>query len=169
MNPPMPHEQSSWSNNYVSLVKSDVLNTLEYQAIEFPAFIKSIVHLENYAYAPNKWTIKEMLGHIIDVERVFAYRALCIARNEKESLPSMDEDNYVLATDFSRRTLIDLCEEFEALRKANMYLFKSFNDEVLNNIGIAGNNSISVRTLIFVSAGHVIHHINIIKERYLNA
>ncbi|MEE1884492.1 DinB family protein [Pedobacter flavus] len=169
MNPPMPHEQSSWSNNYVSLVKSDVLNTLENQATEFPAFIKSIAHLENYAYAHNKWTIKEMLGHIIDVERVFAYRALCIARNEKENLPSMDEDNYVLATDFSRRTLIDLCEEFEALRKANMYLFKSFNDEVLNNIGIAGNNSISVRTLIFVSAGHVIHHINIIKERYLNA
>ncbi len=167
MNRPKPQEQSSWSSKYTDLVDGDVLQLLETQASEFPNFILSIRHLEEYRYAPNKWTIKEMFGHIIDTERILVYRLLCFARNEQQALPGFEEDDYVKETDFSKRSLNDLSAEFMTLRMANMYLFRSLGEDKLDKIGTSWQSKLSVRTLIYVCAGHVLHHTNVIKERYL--
>lgn len=167
MNQPKPHEQSSWSSNYTSLVHGDAIEVLTNQASEFPAFMRGLTHLEHHSYAPNKWTIKEMLGHIIDTERILTYRALCFARNEKQALPGFEEDDYVANTDFGTSSFEDMIQEFETLRRANLYFFNSLTETELDRMGKASLSTLSVRTLIYVCAGHVIHHSNIISERYL--
>lgn len=167
MNPPKPQEQSSWSRRYTDLVQEDALQVLTVQCSAFPTFIRSIAHLESYSYAPGKWTIKQMLGHIIDTERIFSYRALCFARNEQQALPGFDENQYVNESDFSGRSLNSLLNEFEFLRKSNILLFKSLSEEKLDRVGISSGEPISVRTLVYLCAGHLIHHIGVIKERYL--
>ncbi|MNI54055.1 DinB superfamily protein [compost metagenome] len=120
----------------------------------------------DYAYAEGKWTLKEMLGHMIDTERVFAFRITCFARKEQQPLPGFDEDDYVLNAHFAERELEDLIEEFAALRKANLYLFKSLNEDDLNKKGIASGREINVRSILFIVGGHVIHHVGVLKERY---
>ncbi|RZL14666.1 MAG: DinB family protein [Pedobacter sp.] len=167
MNPPQPHEQSSWSHRYTDLVDGDVLDMLDKQASQFADFLLSIKHLSDHAYAPGKWTIKELAGHMIDTERVLVYRLMCFSRNEQQVLPGFDEDAYVANANFSERDMKDIADEFRALRKANMYLFRSFTEEALDRIGTSWQSKMSTRTLIYVCAGHVIHHTNIIKERYL--
>jgi uncharacterized damage-inducible protein DinB len=121
----------------------------------------------NYRYAEGKWSIKEMLQHITDAERIFSYRALCIARGEKQSLPGFDENTYAAASNADRRKKEELIEEFKTVRKATEALFQSFDDEQLAKIGVANNKSISVNGIGFVTVGHVMHHLNILQERYL--
>jgi uncharacterized damage-inducible protein DinB len=116
--------------------------------------------------APAEWSIKEVLGHVCDTERVFAYRALCFARADKAALPSMDQDEYVAGTDFNARTLSDLLEEFTLLRRANLLCFKPLTEAEIMRRGIASNNPITVRALLFILAGHVIHHIESLKTSY---
>jgi hypothetical protein len=163
MNLPQPKKYA----DYPALVKGDVIALLEHQAIEFPDFLTSIADRADYAYAPGKWTIKEMAGHIIDTERVLVYRLTAIARGEQNSLPGFDEDDYVLKAHFTDRNLISFSEEFNLMRKANLYFFRSLNEDELNRTGIASGKEISARRLLFTIAGHLIHHIEIIKERYL--
>jgi hypothetical protein len=167
MNPPQTQDHPQWCKHYIELVETDVLTTLAVQANDFTNFVLNHGDKENYAYAPGKWTIKEMLGHIIDTERVLFFRLMCFARGERQSLPGFDEDNYVKNARFSELLLQDLCDEFVAVRSANMYLLRSLNEEELDRKGFANNQEISARALVFVLAGHVIHHQNIIKERYL--
>ncbi len=121
----------------------------------------------NYAYAPDKWTIKELLQHITDTERIFAYRSLCFARKEQASLPGFDENNYAANSNANHRTWKDLADEFLLVRKSTELLFGSFTAETLNNSGTANNNAASVNSMGFTAIGHVYHHINILKERYL--
>jgi hypothetical protein len=121
----------------------------------------------NYAYAEGKWTVKQVIGHLIDTERVFAYRALCIARGEKQSLPGYNHDEYVISGNFNKRELFELNYEFRLLRESNILLFKSFDEFMLNQRGTANKHEITVRALLFIIAGHEKHHINILKERYL--
>jgi hypothetical protein len=166
MNRPQTHEFPDWANKYISLVANDVLYVLEDQSNTLPKLINSLVEKADYAYAPGKWTVKELVGHIIDTERILVYRLMCIARGEIASLPGFDEDSYVANAHFKDRSLFSLAEEFTLLRKANLYLLKSFNETELDKLGIANNNQISVRAIIWVLAGHIIHHINIINERY---
>lgn len=167
MKRPQTLEYPEWYNNYVELVQGDVIEFLEKQGTEFPNFLNNLIEKADYAYAPGKWTIKEMVGHIIDTERIMACRLTCFARNETAALPGFEEDAYVKNAHFKDRSLFNLSEEFMALRKANMFLFKSLNEEDLNRNGNANGNQISVRALVFILAGHIIHHTNIIKERYL--
>ncbi len=167
MNRPQTHEYPAWGETYVKLVDGDIMEILERQASEFPDFINRLTEKADHAYAPGKWTIKELAGHIIDTERILVYRLTCFARGEKYELPGFEEDDYVRAAHFSDRNLSSFSEEFASLRKSNMYLFRSLNETELNLVGIASGRSISVRALLFVIAGHIIHHSQIIKERYL--
>lgn len=167
MNRPQPNECPQWAQNYADQVSGDLMEILESQVTDWPEFIKSLTPKADYAYAPGKWTIKEVAGHIIDTERILVYRLTAFARNEKIALPGFDEDSYVANAHFSDRSLLSFAEEFELLRKANLYLFRTLNEEDLSHMGTASERQISVRTILFVIAGHVIHHTRIIKERYL--
>lgn len=120
-----------------------------------------------YSYADGKWTIKELLQHIIDTERVFAYRALRFSRNDATPLPGFEQDDYAAIYNANKRDYKDLLEEFELTRKSIISLFKSFGEEELMRIGIASGNNMSVRALGYIISGHLQHHLNIIKERYL--
>ena len=119
------------------------------------------------AYAQGKWTIREVLGHIIDCERIMAYRALCVARGEKKALPGFEQDDYMNFSYFQKRTLKNLLEEFVAVRQTSIILFENLDENALNQLGNANNNAVSVRALCGVVVGHEIHHTNIIMERYL--
>jgi hypothetical protein len=167
MNQPQPNVYPAWAQKYISLVEGDILNVLERQASEFPDFIKSLTDKADFAYEPGKWTIKQLIGHMIDTERILVYRLTCIARGEQANLPGFDEDNYVVNAHFHDRSLQSLSEEFALLRKGNMYLFNSLQEEELNRSGIANGLKISVGAICHVIAGHVIHHTRIIKDRYL--
>jgi hypothetical protein len=153
--------------DYAALVNGDVLELLQRQATEFTEFLNTLSSKADYAYAPGKWTIKEMTGHIIDTERILVYRLLAIARGEQTPLPAFDEDNYVAAAHFPDRSLLSFTEEFSLLRKANLYLFRSLTADELNRSGTVSGNSKIARDILYIIAGHVIHHTGIIKERYL--
>ena len=122
---------------------------------------------QEYRYDVGKWTIKELLQHLIDSERIFSYRALRIGRNDKTNIAGYEHDDYVPVSKANNRNYTDLIEEFELLRKSSIALFKSFDENMLLNNGTANNDTISVRAIGFIMVGHYNHHINIIKERYL--
>jgi hypothetical protein len=120
-----------------------------------------------YRYAENKWNIKEILVHIIDDERIYAYRALCFARNEKTALPGFEQDDYVLFSNANDRSIENILQEYEAVRKATITLYKGLSETALLREGVANNTKATVRALGYHIAGHELHHINIIKEKYL--
>ena len=120
-----------------------------------------------YRYAEGKWTVKEIIQHIIDTERIFAYRALRVARNDKTALPGFEENDYALTGNANARTLESLLAEYKAVRQATIALFNSFSDDMLKHIGTASNSPISARAIGFIIIGHEAHHCNVIKERYL--
>ena len=121
----------------------------------------------DYRYAEGKWTIKDILQHLLDSERVFAYRALCIARHDQTAFPGFDEDFYVANAEANRRSIQDLLTEFTALRQANLCLFKSFSQDALLRMGTASGHPVSVRALGFMIIGHQNHHLNVFQQRYL--
>lgn len=121
----------------------------------------------SYAYAEGKWDIKEIISHLIDCERIFNYRALRFARQDFGPLIGFNEDDYVLHSEASKRSKIDLLEEYSLVRQSSIALFKSFSNTMLLHKGVAGSGSVSVRALGFLISGHEMHHVKIIKERYL--
>lgn len=169
MNLPQPNEYPAWAERYISLIDGDVIDLLERQVTEYADFINDLVEKADYAYAPGKWTIKEVIGHTIDFERILTFRVLCFARNEQAAIPGSEEDAYALHANAKDRSLLSFSDEFASLRKANLYLFKSLTEEQLSRIGTASERKISVRALLYVIAGHIIHHTRIIKERYLSS
>ena len=122
----------------------------------------------NYSYAEGKWTIKEIVQHLIDTERVFSYRALAISRQDQNNLPGFNENKYVWFSNAQNISLTDLLKEFSLIRKANIAMFKGFSNEMLENTGIANNHKISVNAIGYIMSGHVLHHLNVVKERYLS-
>lgn len=154
---------------YINQVKEDDLKlAFKNQMPAAEIFFQSIS--EEFSlrrYAEDKWTIKEVLQHIIDAERVFSYRALCFARKEQSILPSFDENSYTINSNANNRAWNEMIEEFTATRKSSEYLFNSFTDDALNTIGKASDYTISVAALGFITVGHVEHHIRIIQERYI--
>lgn len=164
---PLPAEYAPYYANYIALADVDIITTLHNQAEAFPAYLRDIpAHLHEYSYAAGEWTAKEVAGHIIDTERIMAYRALRIARKDATPLPGFDQDVYVPVNKVASRSLDNLADEFAALRKANMYLVDSFGKEELACMGTASGYPISVKALLFIMAGHVQHHLNIFEERY---
>lgn len=154
---------------YIDAVKEDDLNkALTNQMPAAEVFFQSIdEELSKRKYAEGKWTIKELLQHIIDAERVFAYRALCWARKEEHALPSFDENDYASNSNANDHKWADLIAEFSSVRKSTEYLYNSFNIEAMQSIGKASNYTMDVTSLGFVIVGHVNHHIRIIQERYI--
>jgi hypothetical protein len=155
---------------YIKTVEgNNILKVLGEQLVSITEFINSIPEDKGiYSYSNYKWTIKEVIEHITDTERVFAYRALCIARGEKKILPGFDQDDYAKAADSNNRKLSDLVDEFRKVREANLSLFKNFNDDVINKRGNVNNYQITVNAILYIIAGHANHHLNILKEKYLN-
>lgn len=156
-------------HNYINQVKQDDLkDALKDTTKEATTFFKAIPKKKwGHRYAEGKWSVKELVQHIIDAERVFSYRALRFARKDETELPSFDENKFAAASKADNRTKKELIKEFEAVREATELQFESFDDEQLEATGIANKNSISVKAIGFIIAGHVIHHMNIIRERYL--
>lgn len=135
---------------------------------EFEAFYKSIpTEKWNYAYAENKWTVKEVLAHVIDSERVFQYRALRFARNDNTDLPGFDQDIFVAAGNSDHRSVESLLDEYVHVRKAGLYLFENLNEEELNREGTANGARVKVLWIAYMLVGHEMHHGRILKERYL--
>lgn len=156
-------------HKYIQLVQNDdAVSALENNTAQTLLFLREIPEEKwSYRYAEGKWSIKEMVQHIIDSERIFSYRALCIARGEKASLPGFDENSYAAASEADKRIKEELVEEFETSRKATVLLFRSFSQDHLFRTGTANNKLINVNSIGFITAGHVMHHLNILQERYL--
>ena len=155
---------------YMKLLPDDglVLKHLHDNFIAIKALILSLPDEKlNYRYAENKWTIKELLQHIIDAERVFSYRALTFARKDSTPLPGFDENNWAANAQTTSRKWNDLVKEFRALRKSTESLFEAFDENQLLSKGTASEKEINTLALGYICSGHVAHHINIIKERYL--
>ena len=131
-------------------------------------FFKTIpVFKHEFQYALEKWTIKDIILHLIDAERIFTYRALRIARNDKTELPGFEENDYVVTANANNREYESLLAEYETVRNASISLFETFTSEDLFRLGTASNNSVSVRAIGYILLGHELHHKNVILERYL--
>ena len=165
------NKYAPYFEQYMQLVSKDeksIIENLVASQKVFDDVLRNLpVEKHNFSYAEGKWTIKELIQHIIDTERVFSYRALCFARNDNTSLPGFDQDVFVENDNANDRNYYDLLNEMEVLRKSSIQLFKSFSDEALLRVGVASNNKMSVRALGYLFSGHLMHHLNIIKERYL--
>lgn len=168
---PDPSEYAPYFDRYIRLVGgSDVVAALEDQPRETLALLSTLSEEQgDYRYAPDKWRIKEMLGHVIDAERVFSYRALRFARNDRTPLASFEQDDYVRSGDFGDRRLTDLIEEFVAVRRASVLLFSQLSAEAWMRRGTASGNAVSVRAVAYIVAGHELHHRAVLKEKYLTA
>ncbi|WP_428328024.1 DinB family protein [Mucilaginibacter sp.] len=164
---PQPSEYSDFAARYVDLVgDGPILQIFEDQKeSSYNLFTGLTPDKAAYAYAEGKWTIKQVLGHMADTERIFAYRALVFSR-ESITLPGFDQDVYMEHTTFNERSIEDLADEFKTIRQASIYLFKSLTEPQSTQKGIASGNPFSVRAYAYMIAGHEAHHINILKERY---
>jgi uncharacterized damage-inducible protein DinB len=166
---PALEDYAEYYQKYIDLVKGDdIFRTLVEQNMESQNILNSFSESKgNYKYEEGKWTVKEVVGHMMDVERIFAYRALCIARGEKQPLPGMDQNTYVAQGNFNKRQLFDLNYEYRLLRESNILLFGGFDKSVLQNRGTASGYEVTVLSLMFMTAGHEKHHLNILLERYM--
>ena len=166
---PTNSEYASYYERYVTLVpEGDIVSTLTKQLGTTLQLLRGIDESQaGNRYAPDKWSIKELVGHLIDGERIFSYRALRFARNDQSPLSGFEQDDYVRNANFDDRQLSDLANEFEYVRRANIELFKSFSEDAWARRGPANGVEISVRALAFVIAGHEAHHVQILRTRYL--
>ena len=145
-----------------------VLQVLEEQRHEIMGLLGSLDKATaDFRYGPDKWSVKEVLGHVVDTERIFGARALCFARGEKTPLPPFEQDEYVKSAGFDRRSLSSLSKEFEAVRRSTECLFAGFDEEQWNRGGVANEVHMTVRAVAYIVAGHAAHHLAIIRERYL--
>jgi hypothetical protein len=169
MNRPDPSEYDPYYEGYISLVAdTDISSTLAAQPAELrKAFGELGEERGSFAYNEGKWTIKQLLGHVIDGERMFAYRVLRISRGDKTPIEGFEQDGYIENAHSNERSFADLLDEFELLRVANVLMFNNMTDTDWQRSGTANNVEITVRALAYIMAGHVVHHVNVLNERYL--
>jgi DinB family protein len=166
---PLSSEHDPYYAKYIVLVPDDELDIVHHladQHHETVGMLRKSKAKGDHAYGPGKWTVKEVIGHLCDTERIFAYRALRIARADKTDLPGFDENAYAAASNASSRTMDELIEELWAVRAATLSLAKSLGRDALTRQGMANGSAISVRALLYITAGHERHHVGILKERY---
>ena len=168
--PPDASEHAPYYGRYISLVGAgDIVETLAQQYPETFALLSGIGDTQSHhRYAADKWSIKEMLGHLVDTERILAYRALRIARGDQTPIEGFEQDDYVRGANFSECHWPDMLEEFTAVRRASVLLFQQLSPEAWLRRGTASNMGISVRALAYIMAGHEIHHRHELKEKYLS-
>ena len=169
MRKPEQNEYPSYYSRYIKLIEEDdVLTVLDRQKNEMNRLLNSIgEEAAGFRYAADKWSIKEVIGHLMDVERVFSYRALRFARKDQTPLQGFDQDEYIKVANFDSRTLIGLSDEYRTLRECTYSLFEGFDDLILNSRGIASGQTFTVRAVAFILAGHELHHISVLKNKYL--
>jgi uncharacterized damage-inducible protein DinB len=168
MNKPNSADYSPYMAGYVNLAinSGDVLTTLaQLKDSSYNLFTNLNDEMANHAYAEGKWTIKQVVGHLIDAERTFAYRALAFSRGQAE-LPGFDENQYVDNATFNDRTLQNLAAELKSTRESNLYMLRALTPQQLDATGVANGNKITVLSLVYIMAGHELHHLNILNERY---
>ncbi|QHS56417.1 DinB family protein [Mucilaginibacter sp. 14171R-50] len=163
------HDIHPWHSRYIRLTDDlPPLEVLKKHAVIFTsAEVKRLDQLGNLVYAPGKWTIRGTLQHLIDTERILSYRALCLTRNEQADLPNYDEAAYARYVDTSCRSIADLLTEFDHLRQGTLLLYQNFTDEMLRRVGVAAGKRVSVLALAYIMAGHPLHHLAIIQQKYL--
>jgi uncharacterized damage-inducible protein DinB len=170
-NKPESNEYAGYYEKYIALVpQADIVGLLESQRLQMAQLLTACSERDgNFHYAPDKWSVKEVIGHLADCERIFTYRALCIARGDATPLPGFEQDDYVRTAGSGRRQLRDLAEEFSGIRNSTISLYRSLDDEAWTRRGSANKNEVSVRALAYITAGHELHHRRILEERYFAA
>jgi hypothetical protein len=169
---PEPGEYAPYFERYVTQVppQADILEILRRQVDETAALLGGLSEREaGFRYAEGKWSIREVVGHVADTERIMVYRALCFARGERAALPGFEEDDYVRNARFDARPLADLLTEFRTVRAATIPFFAGLDVEELRRSGTANARPYSVRAVAFIVAGHERHHVRVLNERYLAA
>src|ERR1044071_1498417 len=166
---PEASEYAPYYERYISLVPdADLVETLERQGAETLALLRGLSEEKGaHRYEPGKWSVKQLVGHVNDGERIFSYRALAFARGDGQALPGMEQDEWMAGVDFAARTLSDLIDEFESVRAATLHLLRHLSPEAWARRGIASDNEVTVRALAYIIAGHVAHHVRVLRERYL--
>lgn len=164
---PREGEHGEDTGRYIARVPGDdALAVLEAQRASVRALAALLEARALFRYAPGKWSVKEIVGHLADAERVYGYRALRFARHDATALPGFDEDAWVPAGRFDRRALTDLVAEWDTVRVATLSLFRGLDDDALLRRGVANDHTISVRALAWIAAGHTLHHLAVLRERY---
>ena len=168
---PQPGEYAPYYDRYICLVKGDdILDTLDQQRRQTMLLLSGRDDDDgDFRYAPEKWNAKEVLGHVCDTERIFAYRALRIARADATPVEGFEQDDYVRNGPFAQRPLADLVEDFIAVRRATVSLLRNLDEAAWGRRGIANKNEVSARALAYIIAGHELHHRRILEERYFAA
>ena len=171
MNRPLESEYAPYYRGYVAQVaEEEILPVLRSQIDALDLLLDQVTpERETYRYAEGKWSIREVIGHLIDGERVFGYRALCIARGENQNLPGFDEKEYMLSAPYNRVDLEDLMSEFRLVRLSNIAMLRNLDEEAWSRMGTANDAPVSVRALAFIMGGHIRHHMGVLSERYLFA
>lgn len=166
---PESTEYAPYYDRYISLVAgADIVETLAAQPDEIRSLLATLPEEKGkYRYAEGKWTIKELLSHIIDGERIFSYRALRISRGDKTPIEGFEQDDYITNSNANNRTFSDLLDEFTLERQANIHMFKNISAVGSEEVGTANGNPVSARAIAYTMAGHVRHHIGVLKEKYL--
>jgi len=166
---PQPGEYSPYHEHYISLVLgNDVLTALEDQRRQMVLLLSGRTEADgDLRYAPEKWSLKEVLGHMNDTERIMSYRALRISRGDATPIEGFEQDDYVRNSPFARRSLADLIEDYIAVRRATISLLRNLDEPAWTRRGVANKNEVTVRALAFIIAGHELHHRRILEEKYL--
>ncbi len=169
MSRPEPSEYAPYHDRYISLVPgTDVVSTLESQRREMLVLLCGRDENEgDFRYSSDKWSLKEVLGHICDTERIFSYRALRVARGDRTPLPSFEQDDFVRNSSASRRPIADLIEDYIAVRRATLTLFRNLDEPAWTRRGVVSNAEVSVRAIAYIMAGHELHHRRILEQKYL--
>ena len=168
---PEPSEYAPYYGQYISLVQGDdVVRSLEQQIAGTVELLSALTESQGeHRYAPDKWSIKQVIGHLSDGERVFSYRAMRIARADRTPLASFEQNDYVANGPFERCRLADLVDEFASIRRATVHLFRQLDEAAWTRRGTASDKEVSVRALAYIIAGHELHHRAVLKEKYLKA
>ena len=166
---PQPNEAASYYSTYIDRVPGDdIVDVLATQLDETLAFLSEISEEQSlHRYAPDKWSMRELLGHVNDAERVFMFRAVWFARGFPDPLPSYDQEIAVAAAESDKVSWANHVDEFRAIRSASLAFFRNLPDEAWLSSGIASDNSVTVRAIAYIVAGHLSHHLAILRERYL--
>jgi hypothetical protein len=165
---PAPTEYAPFYETYVSRVpEEEILPALASQVVEIRRFAAAVpAEREGHRYAPGKWSVREVLGHLADGERLFGYRALCIGRGDRQPLPGFDEQAYMADSGFDQVRLADLAEDFAAARESNLRMLSRFAPDAWRRVGTANSVPVSARALAWIMAGHVRHHLAVLQGRY---
>jgi uncharacterized damage-inducible protein DinB len=166
---PTADEYAPFYETYVSKVgRGDIIKTLRADHVEMVRFLKTIpADRRHHRYESGKWSVQEVIGHVVDTETVFAYRALCFARGDTTPLPGMDQNFFVAGADFDRRSMASLIAQLDHLRQANILAFEDVDDAILDRAGEASGCRFTVRALLYILAGHARHHMGVLGERYV--